>query len=566
MTRGAVLLCSFIVLGATSGCRARKAEAVCPPRAGGAVVVALSSMPNTLDWSQSHESSAQNYPVLLAMMRGLTDLDETGAPGPGLARSWEVALSEDSPPRQTWTFHLDQDVVWSDGKTPLLAQDFVFAWRRGVQGADSSEFSDLLGAAEVRAALASPPEGRAERVAQAVEALGVEAVDAHTFRVTLTSPRSYFLSRLAVVYPFFPAPSRVLEGRAEAEVQRYFNEPEDGAPLVLGAFQVKRWDRVAQQVELVANPFDPTRPKTGGVSRLVLVQAELAALMYAQCGVDFLLMDDPSALWHAPKDLVASPLLSTYWLGFNTTAVPLPLRRAIAHALDKEALFTPLKGMIPGLRVAHAFLPPSMPYALQPGDPRLSELPSFDLARAKEELAEAGAEGRELTLLVRSTGTFMPETTIAEGLRRQLGALGITVRIVTTSNFSNDVKDADGTLRHDLFLKRTGADYAHPHTLLTPFLRDGNHYTDWQKLEGGAVVSRFEALLAKGAAQLDPAELTQTYAEAEAVLERDAVAVVPLFYPNRFYRRREWLLGLGVDPFNFLTLRSMRVATGGGGR
>jgi peptide/nickel transport system substrate-binding protein len=290
---------------------------------------------------------------------------------------------------------------------------------------------------------------------------------------------------------------------------------------------------------------------------LVLLQSELGSLMYEQCNVDFLFFDDPSQ--RAPADLTSARLLSTYWLGFNTTKVPLKLREAIAHAVDRQALFAGLSGLIPNPRVAKAFLPPEMPGAVPDSDPRLAQFPGTDLVKAKALLAEAGPLPAELTLLVRGTGSFLPETALAEGLRRQLEPLGLKLKIVTTSNFSNDVKEADGTLRYDLFLKRTGADYAHPHTLLTPFQAGGNHYTDWQKLDGGAAIAKFEKLLAAGAAEADDAKRTQLYLDAQQVLLTEQVAVVPLYFPNRSFRKRAWLTGLSVDPFNFLTFRAMRV-------
>ena len=123
----------------------------------------------------------------------------------------------------------------------------------------------------------------------------------------------------------------------------------------------------------------------------------------------------------------------------------------------------------------------------------------------------------------------------------------------------NAITHTDGKLRYDLFLKRTGADYAHPNTLLTPFHSGGNHYTDWQKLEGGASIAKFEKLLAEGAGEADDAKRTQLYFEAQQVLLGEQVAALPLYFPNRYFRKRPWLEGLSVDPFNFLTFRSMRV-------
>ena len=539
-------LLALIVIAGCDRCGKKTTQANCPSR--DSVTIALPSLPNTLDWSQSHEQSAQNYPALLAMMRGLTTLDAQNVVRPGLAATWDVSLTAEG--KQVYVFHLAPNVVWSDGKSPLRAQDFVFAWRRALLGADGAELEDLDGAAAWRSA----------RSPEAAAALGVKAVDDQTLQVTLAGARGYFLSRLANVYPYFPAPSFELEGKTEAEVQKYFNEPANGRPLVLGAYRVVTWDRVGQRLELEANPSYADKPATGGVAKLILLQSELGTLMYEQCNVDFLFFDEPSQLARAPADLASSRLLSTYWLGFNTTRVPLKLRAAIAYAIDRQALFGGLSGLIPNPRLAKVFLPPDMPGAVADTDPRLAQFPGTDAAKAKALLAEAGPLPTELTLLVRGTGSFLPETALAEGLRRQLKPLGLELKIITTSNFSNDVKEADGTLRYDLFLKRTGADYAHPNTLLTPFQSGGNNYTDWQKLEGGAAIAKFEKLLAAGAAEADDARRAQLYLDAQQVLLAEQVAAVPLYFPNRYFRKRLWLDGLSVDPFNFLTFRAMRVA------
>lgn len=526
----------------------------CKPRPDGSVTVAISSPLLTLDWSRSHEAAFQNYPVLLAMMRGLTKLGPDFQPQPQLADSWDVALTQDSPPRQVYTFHLKKGVVWSDGKTPLRAMDFVFAWRRAVVGADAAELADLDGA---DAALAAAKAGSG--LDAALAKLGVEAVDDATLKVTLKGPRSYFLSRVAYVYPYFPAPSAELEGKSEDDVHRYFDEPKEGRPLVLGAFKLASWDRVAQKVGLEANPFDAWKPASGTVQKLNLITAELSPLMYDQCQVDFLYLDDASALEHPPADMQTSRLLSVYWLGFNTTKVPLPLRRAITHAVDRPALMKALSGMIPTPRTGRGFLPPEMPGALAEGDPRLDALPGLDLEKAKAELKEAGYAGEELTLLVRTSGSFMPEMALAQGIRRQLEAIGVKVTLVSTANLTNDIKDADGTLRHHLFLKRTGADYAHPHTLLTVFLRNGNHYTDWQKLDGGKAVEQFEQLLADGAGESDPKKMTEVYAKAQQLLQSEQAVALPVYFPNRYYRRRDWVEGLAIDGFNFLTFAQLRL-------
>lgn len=550
MTRrlwGGLLLCAA-ALGAQACVRPDRA---CGAPSDGHVTIALSSLPNTLDWSQSHESSFQNYPALLAMMQGLTTLGPDAEVQPGLAERWEVRRTADTPPREVYTFHLKPGVTWSDGRTPLSAHDFVYGWQRALLGAEPADLLDLEGA---RAVLAAREAGDAQALEAARAALGVRALDGLTLEVTLASPRTYFLSRVATVYTFFPQPAARLRRLRPDELPAWFNEPDGTHPLVVGEYRPLRWDRVGQRVELERNPHAPLEAPPGAVRRLTLLQAALAPVLYAQCRVDFLFQDDPAATLQGAPELARSPLMSVYWLGFNTSKVPLPVRRAIAHALDRRAL---LEGLLPPSRVARSFLPEPMPGALDAAA-GAARFPDHDLAKAKALLAEAG-EVPELTLLVRGGGTFIPETGIADAVRRQLEAVGLRVRLVTTSNFTNDVKAQDGTLRHALFLKRTGADYAHPQTLLTPFQSGGNHYTDWHKLEGGAAQARFQALLDEGAAETDPERMRALYAKTQAVLLDEQVAVVPLYFPDRYYLKRPWLRGLGVDAFNFLTLRGMRI-------
>ncbi|HEX8822775.1 MAG TPA: ABC transporter substrate-binding protein, partial [Archangium sp.] len=173
------------------------------------VKVIVPAMPTTLDWSFSDPNSWANYPVMLATQRGLTTLGQDHSVQPGLAERWERTRTAEG--HEVYTFHLRHDVRWSDGLTPLTAQDFVFGWRRALQGRERGELAELLGAQEV---LALQDQGApAEQVQAALARVGLEAVDPHTLRVTLARPRSYFLARLANVYLFFPAPSADLVGK-----------------------------------------------------------------------------------------------------------------------------------------------------------------------------------------------------------------------------------------------------------------------------------------------------------------------------------------------------------------
>jgi ABC-type oligopeptide transport system substrate-binding subunit len=303
------------------------------------VKVVVPAMPTTLDWSHSDPTSWVNYPVMLATLRGLTTLRPDHTVGPGLATHWERAT--DAQGRERYTFHLRRDVRWSDGVTPLTAEDFVFAWRRALQGRERGEMADLLGAAEVlelQEKGASAPE-----LQKALAQVGVQAVDAHTLRVTLASARSYFLARLANVYLFFPAPAALLTGRDAEWVRDYFDRPRDVHPLALGPWRVERWDRAGERVRLVRNPHTAFPPPLGAGERqpevVTLLKSEIGPALYERGRVGFVFVDSALALRGAPpKDLRREPLLSTYFLAFNTQAPGLEdaaVRRALSRALDR---------------------------------------------------------------------------------------------------------------------------------------------------------------------------------------------------------------------------------------
>lgn len=522
--------------------------------------VIVPAMPTTLDWSHSDPTSWVNYPVMLATQRGLTTLGPDHSVRPGLAERWERVRDEQG--REVYTFHLRRDVKWSDGVTPLTARDFVFGWRRALLGAERGEMADLLGAREV---LALQERGApAEQVRAAMERVGVEAVDAHTLRVTLERPRSYLLARLANVYLFFPAPSADLEGKSDEAIRDYFDRPRDGRPLALGPYRVERWDRAGERVRLVLNPASAFLPELGPGERhapvVTLMKSEIGSALYERGRVDFVFIDSAAALQgRRPADLQREPLLSTYFLAFNTEKPPLnrpEVRRALARALDREAL---LAGLLPEVRPTHVLLPPELSQAAPPES--VANLPRFERERARAELEGVPGLERPLRLVYRAGDSFVPEVAIAERIASQLARVGVTVVLEPRSDFSAEVarRTPEGPRAYDLYLRRLGADYAHPNTFFTLFERSGNHQTGWETQQGGEPMARFERLLEEADAEEDEARARVLYARAQEVLVGEMAVIAPLYHPDRYYRARPALRGLDVDPFNFLALRALRL-------
>ena len=139
-----------------------------------------SADPESLDPHKT--STVYEAHILRDLFEGLVMQDQKAELIPGAAESWTV--SDDG---LVYTFKLRPGAVWSDG-SPLTAEDFVYSFRRLEDPATGAEYASMLyvvkNGEEVNTGKVKPEE------------LGVKAVDASTFEVTLKSPTPYFLEML----------------------------------------------------------------------------------------------------------------------------------------------------------------------------------------------------------------------------------------------------------------------------------------------------------------------------------------------------------------------------------
>ena len=118
-------------------------------------------------------STVYEQNIVLELFEGLTTVDASGRPIPGVADSWSVSADG-----LTWAFQIRKDLTWSDG-VPLTPEDVVYSFRRLMSPATASQYPYLLYAIE---------RGRAvnQGLAPASE-LGVTAQD-NAVHIKLSSP------------------------------------------------------------------------------------------------------------------------------------------------------------------------------------------------------------------------------------------------------------------------------------------------------------------------------------------------------------------------------------------
>src|SRR5215203_1347200 len=108
----------------------------------------------------------------------LVRLDKNFKVQPGAATKWEVDSSG-----LVWSFHLDPNLVWSDG-TPVTADDYVATFRYGADPKHAWDFTWFF-----QGVIKNWTDVVAGKMP--VDQLGVKAADANTFQVTTEAPAPY---------------------------------------------------------------------------------------------------------------------------------------------------------------------------------------------------------------------------------------------------------------------------------------------------------------------------------------------------------------------------------------
>jgi oligopeptide transport system substrate-binding protein len=337
----------------------------------------------------------------LNMWLTLVSFDADGNMIGAAAKSWDVA-----PDGLTYTFHVRDDLKWSDG-TPLTAADFVYTFRRMLDPKtlyNSAQLFYWIKGAQAVNAQNHP-----------LTELGVAAPDAHTFVVTLAKPNPLFLYLAALAYC---VPQKAIEKYGAAWTQA-------GHIVTSGAYVVK--DRVpGTRIVLVKNPYSIYASSTaidevdvyfvGDDSSLAKrYRADELDMVYAITADEF----DKMAR-ERPSETVAFTASDTSFITLNTKRPKLAdarVRRALSMLIDRNIIAqkivggkaTPAYSLVPELWPG--IDPRALPdYAGWPRDKRVSEAQSLlraagytpDKPLAVEYIYYAGGITARIAIIIKS--------------------------------------------------------------------------------------------------------------------------------------------------------------------
>jgi peptide/nickel transport system substrate-binding protein len=321
---------------------------------GDALVAAIGREPSTLD-VQKVDDNGKDF-VTWRIVEGLVDLDLDGNLVPQLAADLPVVDAGD-PTR--WTVTLRDDVTFSNGE-PFDADAVVASVERVLDPAFESTY--------VGSELATLE--------------GATAVDATTVELTTSEPDPIFDYKLRFL--------KIVAPEAAADEEAFAAEPIGTGPYVLD-----EWNR-GTDIRLAANDdYHGEAPAISDVE-IRFIPDEGTRIQALQAGeIDLAADVSPDQAEQVPQLITADQGAQVGLVRFDETTEPysdVRFRQALNHALDKDALSEQLYN---GLFEA-ATCQVTPPQAVGSNDDL--EPYAYDLDRARELIAEAGAEGATINV------------------------------------------------------------------------------------------------------------------------------------------------------------------------
>ncbi len=440
------------------------------------------------------------------MFEGLVTEDVDANFIPAQAKSWEI--SEDG---LTYTFHLRDDISWTDG-TPVTAGDFEYALKRLQNPDTAASYSYLMHPIKNANAVNSGD--------MPLDKMGVEALDDKTLKIVLESPAPYMLTALTH-YTAYPVPKHVVEKHGKAWVKL------DNI-VTNGPYKPVEWTP-GSHVKSVINEayYDADALKIDDVIYYTLEDASAALKRYRAGEFDILTSFPKDQFkWleeNHPGEVRVKPFAGLYYYVMNSTQPPLNdkrVRQALSMAVNREVIGSQVLGT--GEIPAYSWVPPNMANYGDSYEASWKDLAYGEkLKQAKALMTEAGYSTDNPLKIQLRYNTNENHKRIAIAISAMWKPLGVKVELY---NAETKVHYAD-LKKGDLQIARAGwlADYNDPVNFLTLLRSDvADNYGRWNSPE-------FDALLDKAAQEVDLGKRAELMYQAEKIAIDDSAAM-PIYY------------------------------------
>ncbi|MEJ2763209.1 ABC transporter substrate-binding protein [Photobacterium sp. MCCC 1A19761] len=445
--------------------------------------------------------------VIRDLLEGLVNQDGNGNLVGGVAKSWETKDNK------TWIFHLRPEAKWSNGD-PVVAADFVYAWQRLADPKTGSPYASYLEMTTMKNAV-DIISGK-----KSTDSLGVEAVDAHTLKVSLEKPVPYFVA-MTVHTSMKPVNQKVVEKFGDK-----WTSPENYVGN--GAFVLDKWV-VNERIVLTRNTkyWDNDKTVLNQVTYLPIENqvAEMNRFLAGEVDVTYEMPNEhfKRLVKEYPEDVKVTPYLCSYYYEFNTTKAPFDnekVRKALSYAIDRDVIakFIVGKGETP----AYNFTPLAT-NGLEVETPEYAKLTQKErVAKAKALLEEAGYGPNnplKFDLLYNTSENHKKvAVAIASMWKKQLGVTAVLENQEWKSYL-------DSKRQGNFEVSRAGwcGDYNEASTFLA-IMRDG-HSQNYPRYTSAS----YDSQLDKALTAASDADRAQAYKQAEALLAKD-MPILPIYH------------------------------------
>jgi len=255
----------------------------------------------------------------------------------------------------------------------------------------------------------------------------VEIVDAHKVRLKLREPVAGWL--FSAGRPFFSSPETLMPSPAAVQAGLATK------PVGAGAFEFVSYTPESELVLQKSDTYwDADNVRLAEVRFVYVAPGPAQSLALRSGEVDIIANLSSSQVpeIESVDDLEVEATVTgrQFWAIYFCKAIPpfddVRIRKALNYAIDREAIIAaafrgfgePIDGLLPEGHPFHV--------------PELDDHFAYDPDRARQLLAEAGAENVEFTLMY--SPSSVPGDTIAEILRSQLAEVGMTVNFRPVQN------------------------------------------------------------------------------------------------------------------------------------
>lgn len=418
---------------------------------------------------------------------GLYRFDANNELVPAAAKSHSV--SEDG---KVYTFKLDQNAKWSDGK-PVTAENFRYAYERVIE--TNSPFSYLL-----------------EPVKE------TKVIDDETLQIELKRPTPYFLS-MTTFGTYMP----VREDIVKAQGDKFGTDPETNVyngPFTFKKYQAEQGYTLAKNADYA----DRKNVKIDEVDVKIIKDPMLAINLFETGELDVAPLNSENVVTYKDqKEYNTFSDSRMFFIRMNQKTEALQdqkTRQAIDAAYDKKALTETLLG--------NGSLPADyiVPQELDPKYDKTRQIEaSFDATQAKQVLAD---QNLELTMIIEDDDVSKK---IGEYIQGSLKQQNVEVKLLSLPKKERLAREGRGD--YDLSLASWAPDYQDATTYLNLFMT-GNPFNmmDYSN-------KQYDGLLKQAENELDQDKRLELLSKAETMLLDDQ-AISPVYQrKNAFLQNTE---------------------------